>query len=241
MIKTPPYPVCASEIPPSRLNGVVAFGPSSEAPARDLAGLHMRILPTSPLCAYGRPLLEEFYYTLLPRDGLIVGVISYVDGRPAGLAVGATDSVGFMRRAIRNHWPLIMRLLLASLARNPRRVAELFRAMIIMGRQKEEPCTGLVGQKLTLGVLPEYCTREFKERTGRHVAHEVSTGLMVEFEKAGVPLVRTFIERGNHRSLSRAMRRGWRIRREHVPGWKVPHVELVADPGEYVRLNEHES
>ncbi|NJO12551.1 MAG: hypothetical protein HC872_02790 [Gammaproteobacteria bacterium] len=76
---------------------LVPFGAASPAPAADLAYLHAQLLPHSPVALLGPDFMQKFYYSALPRLGLIFGAVAYVDEAPAGFIVATADSSGFMR------------------------------------------------------------------------------------------------------------------------------------------------
>ena len=57
-------------------------------PAADLADLHRTLLPTSPLLLLGRRFLEDFYYGVVPDEGLAFGTVAYENGRPGRLRGG---------------------------------------------------------------------------------------------------------------------------------------------------------
>ena len=55
-----------------------AFGPEMPPRVGDISDLHERMLPTSPIVLLGRPFVERFYYSVLPRAGAIFGFVAYV-------------------------------------------------------------------------------------------------------------------------------------------------------------------
>ena len=73
----------------------------------DISNLHSALLVHSPLVLMGRKFMEEFYYDVLPEEGLICGAIAYVDSQAVGFIVGSNDANGFMSRAMKKHWPSI--------------------------------------------------------------------------------------------------------------------------------------
>src|SRR5437868_15493364 len=76
-------------------------------PAGDLARLHATLLPESPVSLLGRRFMENFYYRVLPREGLVFGAVAYVDRQPAGFVAAAHDRAGCLRSGLRRFCPRV--------------------------------------------------------------------------------------------------------------------------------------
>ncbi len=213
---------------------LVEFGRGRPSPSHDLAWLQQRLLPTSPACAFGPEFLEQFYFSVLPDEGYIFGTMAYYDDRPAGLTVASMSGRSFISSAAWRHPLLLARILTGSLIRNPTRFGNMISVMRIM-RVPCEQRDSNSGQWLTTATLPEFSGDEFKTRTGRHIASDMSNCTMMQFYRAGVTQVFAYMDKSNTRSRERGIHRGWKLNREDVPEWPVPCVEYVTDPAEYLR------
>ena len=108
---TPPGNAASVRLVPFGLPGL----PPPHASPSVLAELHAELLPTSPLVGMGTSFLRDFYYRVLPEEGLILGYVAYVGEFPAGFLVATRDANGFLMVAVRRRW----RTLLAAMLRHP--------------------------------------------------------------------------------------------------------------------------
>lgn len=203
------------------------FGSAYQAPARDLAHLHARLLPQSPLSMLGLRFLEKFYYTLLPRDGFIFGAVAYVDDKPAGFVCATADSNGIMKAAILKRLLRWVWAFASALLTSPRALLGLWEIVQIMRTRDLVPCEGEI---LSLGVLPEYRGHQFVRETGMHLARDLVNQMTEQFRERGVPMVRVIADDDNIVARKFYSSNGWKLESEHVPGWRVPSVEYILRP-----------
>jgi dolichol-phosphate mannosyltransferase len=195
----------------------------------DISDLHKDLLPSSPVVKLGRRFTENFYYRVLPAEGYISGAVAYVDSRPAGFVSFTDDSTRFMRRAAGSHIVSLAGLVMWSVLANPLRIAALWDAAGIMRGRKYSFGAGRLGEILSIGVLPEYRSKEFRERTGVHLARRLLDLALLQLRSAGVSAVTAVVDADNLRSQSLFESAGFRVQSDKPQGWSVPSVELVLD------------
>lgn len=206
---------------------LVKFDAHSPPQARDLTVLHRALLPRSPVALLGDEFMERFYYSILPREGLIFGALAYVDDRPAGFAVATHDSAGFMRTAFRRWWHRLAWVIGISLVVKPTRVAALWEAWRIMTTRPAVRSSRPQGEALSIGVLPEYREPGFVRETGLRISVDLMRSGLSQLRARGVREVRTIIDADNMPSKLFHQRFGWTLARPHVPGWRTPSEEFM--------------
>jgi ribosomal protein S18 acetylase RimI-like enzyme len=192
----------------------------------DAAALHMALLGHSPVALLGPAFLSEFYYRSLPRDGLITGVIAYVDGKPAGLLVATNDSDGFLSRGLRRHWLRIGWILLRTVVLRPSRWPALWEALQIMGHRTAEAEAG-TGELLSFGVLPEFRQLGGARKSSQSVAVILFERVLAQLERSGVERVRSLVDKDNRIAKIFYGGLGWQVRATDVPGWRTPQMEFI--------------
>jgi ribosomal protein S18 acetylase RimI-like enzyme len=200
-------------------------------PAALLARLHQELLPTSPVIALGPRFLTDFYYELLPSDGLVFGAVAYVDGEPAGFIVATSDGLGFAGEGARRHWWSLGWTLAMSLAESPRRLVELWRAARLMRERPERKADDRVAEILSLGVLPKFRTLDFARTTGLRISLDLLNIVMASLRAQKATEVRAYVDADNRPAQMFYFAQGWKLTGE-VPGWAVPVVEFVLHPGQ---------
>ncbi len=115
---------------------LVAFGVDAGAPGRDLARLHLALLPASPIALLGPRFMEDFYYRVLPREGLVFGAVAYVDQQPAGFIAATHDRAGFMRTAVKRRWPRLMWVIGGSVLTAPKSLGAVWQAWQVMSSRR---------------------------------------------------------------------------------------------------------
>jgi hypothetical protein len=134
---------------------LVPFGlpdlPPPHASPAVLAELHTELLPTSPAVRLGPRFLRDFYYRVLPEEGLVLGFVAYRGDVPMGFLATTRDANGFLTTALRRRWPS----LIGVLARRPPSPRAVLRAVQVGGdrHRRDER----VSEFLSLAVRP---TRE---------------------------------------------------------------------------------
>ena len=218
-------PPDAAPKPVLRLASLDAASPQI---ANDVADMHTRLLPTSPVVLLGGRFLRDFYYTLLPAHGLIHAAAAYVDGKPAGFIAVTADPNGFMGAAIRRWWYRIAWMLCLSVAEHPiTRIPALWEAIQIMtSRKGEGPAPG-TGEFLSLGVLPEFTDPKFVQRSGLRIARDLVVRGVDLLAEAGSTKVTAVVDADNLPARMMYFGLGWQLSRSSVPGWRTPSVEFA--------------
>jgi len=203
------------------------FGEASADLSAELAGLHGELLAHSPVALLGHEFLQRYYYRTLPRLGLIFGQVAFVNHRPAGFIVATHDSAGFMRAAIRRHFLRIGWVLSVSVLRDPRRIAAIWEGLQIMrGLPAPEPGQAQ-GEILSMGVLPEFRSREFCARTRLRIGQDLLAAVLEQVAARGVGGVRAIVDADNLEARLFYSGQGWVPGLSRVPGWRKETVEFL--------------
>ena len=173
--------------------------------------------------------MREFYYYDLPRDGFVCGAIAFVAGKPAGFIVGTEDADGFMKRAVRQHWPKIAWVLLKATVRNPKRILAIWEALQIQRNVSAENYGPEVGELLSFGVLPEFRSRAFIRDTGVRVSHDLLENITRQLSKTNIRRIRAIVDKDNIEAQFFYKANGWQIGLKSVKGWSVPTMEFLLD------------
>lgn len=205
---------------------VIQFNQNAPARVADLAYMHEQLLPRSPVVKLGRDFMENAYYDLLIREGLVFGAVAYVDGKPAGFNCCTDDPEGFMQVAIGRHWPYICASILSALIRSPKRIAALYEGWRVMAGRQRPPAEldEKGGELLTTCVLPEYRSRSFYRETRLRIGEDLWQTMQSVFEARGIRVVKTVIDADNAPSRAYVQGQGWVLEADHVAGWKHPSV-----------------
>lgn len=218
------------------------FDEYEPAPAGVLADLHSRILPQSPLVRLGHRFMENFYYNVLPRGGLIFGAIAYVNGTPAAFVVATHDSSGFIRSAVRRYWLRMAYECGMSLLTNPRvlravpEAVSLTKARLAEWRHRSLDATPRFrapaphgGEILSIGTLQEYQTPKFLRETKLNPANELLNFAVTRLRDRGTKVVRCVVDADNKPAQLFYRCRGWRRQPAPDAGWRLPVVEFILD------------
>lgn len=200
------------------------FDETNAAPTGDLAALHEKLLPQSPLTLLGRHFMERYYYQYLARDGLIFGAVAYVGEAPTGFISATADSNGFMRAALSRHLLTWAWAGGVTLLRSPRRLRALWEIVRIMRFRTRLACEGEI---LSLGVLPEYRGARFANDAGLHIANDLLEHVMEKYRERKISAVRAIADVDNAVAHRFYANHGGIIINERVKGWRVPSVEFI--------------
>jgi ribosomal protein S18 acetylase RimI-like enzyme len=160
---------------------------------------------------------------------LISGAIAYVDGAPAGFIVATDDPLGFMPKAMRQHWFRISAVLLKSALRNPRRSLALKEAIQIQRNLPTFPGEIGMGELLSFGVLPQYRSNSFVRQTSIHIGADLLHNQLRQLKAAGSRRVRAIVDKDNLAAQIFYRANGWRVGLQDVQGWSVPTMEFLLD------------
>ena len=199
------------------------------APAAELAALHAELLDHSPLVLMGPEFVEQFYYSVLPAENLIHGVVAYVDDRPAGFIVATGDPDGFMSKATKRHSLRIAWIMLKSVLRSPRRLAAIREARAVQKNVQVEAYGPEMGEMLSFGVLPQYRSRSFVRQTTIQVGADLLAGALRQLAATGKKRARAIVDKDNLEAQLFYRFHGWRLGLADVKGWRVPTMEFLFD------------
>ena len=207
---------------------LVPFGFGVSPAARDVAELHERLLPRSPVVRLGRHFAEEFYYGILTRRGYIFGAVSHRAATAVGFIACTLDARGFMPAAARRYPLQLARVLSKSLLFAPGRLGVVREVWRIMTERRRVAAVERCGEVLSYGVSAEHR----RAASGHSIAEELTRYAFSVFEAHGVREVHAIVDTDNAASRRFLERLGWRLTRTQVPGWATPSIEYVWRPGE---------
>lgn len=209
---------------------LVPFDRDTPAPVRDLAQLHQTLLPTSPVALLGQRFMEQFYYNILPREGLICGAVAYINDRPAGFIVATDDSIWFMRVALRLHWFRLIWEIGTSVLLSPKRLSAIWEAWQIISHRNPARVGELEGELLSFGVLPAYRNPRFIRESGLQISQDLLNKAVTQINQQGIAQIRAIVDADNTPAKMFYHGLGWSLDRAQVPGWQSLCVEFVWRP-----------
>jgi ribosomal protein S18 acetylase RimI-like enzyme len=205
--------------------------PSNEKDVATVTRLHLELLPQGPMAGLGELFLRRFCYTRLIRDGLMKAALFQIGGNPAGFAAYTDRSITFHRKAIRKRWGYVAYLVLLSVAREPRILARLPRAVRLMLCRRcdlalgEDPLAEIVA----IGVRRNYTRPSFVRRTGIKISEELIKHALSHFRQVGLDKVRMLVDEDNKAALLFYHSMGARI--EPYEQANEPTVQVWLDLG----------
>lgn len=203
------------------------FDPAIPGMQESISDLHALLLPHSPVALLGRRFMTDFYYDCLAREGLILGNVADVDGKPAGFMIATPDANGFMRAGIARHGIRLVTVLLRSLVTSPRRFGSVWEAWQIMRHLPPASAQQNTGELLSFGILPDYRSAAFVRATGIHIGRALLEETMRLLADSGIDTVRSLVDEDNIAAKLFYHAAGWRPGRSSVRGWKQPVVEFL--------------
>ena len=227
MISTPPTETKVTVKPNLR---IALLDSASPHIADVVSDMHLALLPTSPAVLLGKNFLRDFYYTLLPAQGLIHVMVAYVDDKPAGFIAVTPDPNSFMSTALRRWWYRISWILFISVIAQPfTRIPALWEAFRIMTARKDETPDPFTAEFLSLGVLPEFTNPKFVMESGLRIARELITQGVRVLSDTGAKKVTAVVDADNLPARMMYYGLGWTLSRSSVPGWRAPSVEFTCE------------
>ncbi len=200
-----------------------SYGPGAPGPAADLARLHRKLLPGSPIHDLGPAFVERFYFGVLPEEGLVFGQVAYEGNRPIGFVVVTDDANGFLGHALRRRWPTLAAVTLRH-PPSPRGAWNILRLYRERERASGDASVADVAEILSLGVLQsEPGHRPSRERRGIARA-------FVRWAVEQVPdrPVQALVDESNLAARVHVWRAGMEIRRED-PGRLAGTADRLPD------------
>ena len=112
-------------------------------------------------------------------------------------------SIAFHRQAIRRHAVYVAWLVALSVLRDPRLLSALWRAVRLMFARRAEGHLGQdpLGEVLAIGVLPEYRTPEFVQRTALRIGDELIGYVAAYLRRRGLDRMRAVVDAPNRAAL----------------------------------------
>ena len=202
------------------------FGSGTVAPVQDLARLHAALLPESPVSQLGRRFMEDFYYRVLPREGLVAGAVAYVDEQPAGFIAATPDRNGFMRSGLRRGWPRALWAVGASVLTAPKSLATLWWAWGAMHSRRPAADGEPAGEILSLGVLPAYREARFIRQSGLHIATDLLDVAVGGLRGMGIQHIGAAVRADNTEAKLFYAGLGWRLHGPSAAGRGPASVEF---------------
>jgi ribosomal protein S18 acetylase RimI-like enzyme len=207
---------------------IVPFDRQHLPAAHHLAALHQKLLPNSPISLLGPLFARSFYYKLMPQEGLIFGAIAYVDQQPVGFIVATHDAENFMRIALRRHWVYLTAIVGLSVLQNPiPRLGAVWEALQIMRHLPTLAIADREAELLSFGVLENYRFSRFGRASGHHVAIDLFNTVTQQIGVRGMTSIRAIVDVDNAAAQLFYHRAGWTLRRNDIPGWRIPSLEMV--------------
>ncbi len=218
---------------------VRAFGgrPMCAHEARDIARMHEEMLAHSPLVLMGSEFVEQFYYRMLPEDGLIHGAIAYVDGEAAGFIVATSDPAAFMSKAMVRHRTKIAWILLKTVLKKPSRLLAMKEAYQIQRNVQDQQYGPGVGELLSFGVRPQYRTRQFVRSRELAIGDDLMSAALKRLAELDVTEVRAIVDKDNLEAQLFYRAQGWQVGLKTVKGWRVPTMEFLKTLDEAPQLD----
>jgi hypothetical protein len=198
---------------------LVPFGlsdlPAPHASPAVLAELHTELLPTSPAVQMGQHFLRDFYYGVLPEEGLVLGYLAYLDDAPVGFLATTRDANGFLSAGMRRRW----RSLAALLARHPPSPRAVLRAMEV-GRDRRRHRHQQASEFLSLGVRPTRRPGEPAGLSRRQVAQMMMSAVSPHLPR---PLT-ALVDETNASARRMYEDMGWVVSGRLTAGWPVTQL-----------------
>jgi hypothetical protein len=197
-----------------------SYGPGAPAPAADLARMHRTLLPFSPLHDLGPAFVEQFYFGVLPEEGLVFGQVAYEGDRPIGFVAVTDDANRFLGTAVRRRW----RTLAGVTLRHPPSPKKAWNALRLF-RDRESASHGdEVAEILSLGVLP----LEAGQRGSRERRRVARTFVRWAVEQVPGQTVQALVDESNLPARLMYGDLGWEVVGRVQVGWPLPQLVYQA-------------
>jgi len=180
-----------------------ALDPDDKKDVVAVANLHRELLDWGEMAGLGKLFLERFCYRTLVKDGLMQVSLYEINGRPVGFIAYTAHSLSFHRRALRKHFFYLAFLLFISIMREPSTIRHLLRALRLIRSRRSEINHRKCGaaEILAIGVLPEYRSLSFYQRTGLRISVELLKSAVSFFKRIGLKKVDVFVDAFNTQAL----------------------------------------
>jgi len=179
------------------------INPDDKKDVAAVANMHLELLDWGEMAGLGKLFLERFCYKTLVKDDLMQVSLYEVNGRPVGFIAYTAHSLSFHRRALKKHFSYIAFLIFLSVLRKPIVIFHLIRAIrLIRSRRSEiDHRKDAGGEILAIGVLPEYRSLKFYNRTGLRISEELFRSAVFYLKRIGMNRVDVFVDAFNTQAL----------------------------------------
>jgi len=195
--------------------------------SKSLAYLHRKLLPHSPVALLGEGFMENFYYSDLPRLGLIRGFTVFVNDKPAGFIVATEDPSGFLMEGLKKKWLKLMIVMIKAIAQEPSRLSSVWEAYQIISKLPSSAKKLDSGELLSFGVLPEYSKITMQKSLGQNISKVLVEMTVEQLVKNNCTEIRAVVDKDNLVAKMFYHGLGWAVSDEIVNGWKVPTMQFV--------------
>jgi hypothetical protein len=209
------------------------FDADSPPNGSHLEQLHQELLPRSPVVALGERFLRDFYYSVLPAEGLVFGCVAYMDKEPVGFATATGDSEGFLRKAAIRRPLRLGWVLGTTLLRHPGRwKATLSARKFSAARGSSRPAqAGIVGEVLSLGVREPWTKARANPDARVPISLALFRTVLGQLWSRGVTHVRAAVDCDNLPAKLFYHAQGWELVGAASDPWPVEAVEFWLDLG----------
>ena len=162
--------------------------------------LHMELLDYGPMAGLGADFVREVCYRAHMHEGVLRVALAEVDGVPAGFVATTAYSLSFHRSGLRKHAVLAGWETLKAIAKDPRRLVKLVRALRVLGsRRGEQDRDDSVaeGEVVCIAVRPQYLNPKFQRTTGVRLSESLVRRAAHYLRRAGIGRMRMLVDADN--------------------------------------------
>ena len=203
------------------------FDKDHKADAKSLAWLHAQLLSHSPVALLGKDFMESFYYSEMPRMGLINGIIAYVDNKPAGFIVATEDPSGFLMTGLKKKWAKLLFVMTKAIIVSPSRIASIWEAFQIVSKLPGTAKKSNVSELLSFGVLQKYTKVKIQKSLDQNISKVLVDRMVDILVDNNCVEIRAVVDEDNLPAKMFYYGLGWSVSGEKVDGWKVPTMQFV--------------
>jgi len=221
--------VAAAKVPAPAW-GMREIAPDDRAGLDIIAELHMELLGYGPMAGLGGPFVREVCYRAHMDEGVLRVVLAEVDGTPAGFIATTPYSLSFHRSGLRKHAVLAGWETFKAVARDPRRVVQLMRALRVLGSRRTElqrDDSVAEGEVVCIAVRPQYLAPKFQRATGLRLSEFLVKRAAEYLRQAGIDSMRMLVDADNRPVLMLYHLLGAHFRNYSLGG--EPMVEVIFD------------
>lgn len=203
--------------------------PADDAGLQKIAELHMELLGYGPMAGLGGEFVREVCYRAHMHEGVLRVVLAEVDGAPAGFIAITPYSLSFHRSGLRRHALLAGWETVKAIARDPRRLIRLIRALRVLASRREELQreAGPLGEVVCIAVRPQFLNPRYQRSTGIRPSEQLVRHAAAYLRRAGIEDMRMLVDEDNRPVLML-----YHLLGAHFSSYRLggdPMVEVVFD------------